>query len=156
MLLLTFNWKNFFMFIFSLFFFIVMLESPAPFSLNFSSPMKYSSKERFAYLFIWLNGFPIVLIEWLGEKRGGRRPSCPLIFGVLKKATRNFSFLRTFSLVKIYVTYELAYVTNFYIRMFLLRIWEGSPTRQYLALYTKALIFFSLNHKGRRMNSWNY
>ena len=31
-----------------------------------------------------------------------------------------------------YVTYKLAYVTNFYIRMFLLRIWEGSPARQYL------------------------
>ena len=46
MLLLTFNWKNFFMFIFHCFFLIVMLESPAPFSLNFSSPMKYSSMER--------------------------------------------------------------------------------------------------------------
>ena len=50
MLLLTFNWENFFMFIFSLFFFIVMLENPAPFSLNFSSPMTYSSKERSSHI----------------------------------------------------------------------------------------------------------
>ena len=38
------------MFIFSLFFFIVMLENPAPFSLNFSSPMTYSSKERSSHI----------------------------------------------------------------------------------------------------------
>ena len=37
------------MFIFS-FFFIVMLENPAPFSLNFSSPMTYSSKERSSHI----------------------------------------------------------------------------------------------------------
>ena len=55
MLLLSFNWKNFLMFIFSLFFYsksflIVNIENPAPFSLNFSSPMTYSSKERSSYI----------------------------------------------------------------------------------------------------------
>ena len=38
------------MFIFSLFFFIVMLENPAPVLLNFSSPMTYSSKERSSHI----------------------------------------------------------------------------------------------------------
>ena len=39
-LLLTFNWKKLFhVYIFIVFFFkIVMLENPAPFSMNFSSP----------------------------------------------------------------------------------------------------------------------
>ena len=31
-------------------FFIVMLENPAPFSLSFSSPMTYSSKERSSHI----------------------------------------------------------------------------------------------------------
>ena len=31
---------------------------------------------------------------------GGGRPSCPLIFWLLKKATRTFNFLRMFLLVK--------------------------------------------------------
>ena len=38
------------MFIFLLLFFIVMLENPAPFSLNFSSPMTYSSNERSSHI----------------------------------------------------------------------------------------------------------
>ena len=50
MLLLAFNWKNFSMFIFSLFFFIVILENPAPFSLNFCSPMTYFSRERSSHI----------------------------------------------------------------------------------------------------------
>ena len=51
MLLLTFNRNNLFMCIFSLFFFcIVMLENPASLSLNFSSPMKYSSKKRSSHI----------------------------------------------------------------------------------------------------------
>ena len=44
--LLTFNWQSFFMFFIVHCFFILMLKNPAPFSLNFSSPMTYSSKER--------------------------------------------------------------------------------------------------------------
>ena len=44
MLLLPFIWKNAFMFIFHCFL-IVILENHAPFSLNFSSPVTYSSKE---------------------------------------------------------------------------------------------------------------
>ena len=50
MLLFTFNWKNFSMFIFSLFFFIVILENSAPFSLNFCSLMTYFSKERSSHI----------------------------------------------------------------------------------------------------------
>ena len=45
MLLLPFIWKTIFMFIFHCFL-IVMQENPAPFSLNFSSPVTDSSKER--------------------------------------------------------------------------------------------------------------
>ena len=36
----------------------------------------------------------------LRKKKWGRRPSCPIVFWLLKKATRIFNFLRTFSLVK--------------------------------------------------------
>ena len=36
--------------LFSLFFFIVILENPAPFSLNFCSPMTYFSKERSSHI----------------------------------------------------------------------------------------------------------
>ena len=43
--LLSFE-KTFSCLFFHCFFFIVMLENPAPFSLNFSSPMTHSSKER--------------------------------------------------------------------------------------------------------------
>ena len=49
MLLFTFNWENFSMFIFSLFFFIVILENSAPFSLNFCS-LIYFSKERSSHI----------------------------------------------------------------------------------------------------------
>ena len=42
MLLLIFSWKNVIIFIFSLFF-IIMLENSVPPSLNFSSPMTYST-----------------------------------------------------------------------------------------------------------------
>ena len=51
MLLLTFSLieKKNFMFIFSLFF-IVVLENPAPFSLNLSSPITYFSKERLTHI----------------------------------------------------------------------------------------------------------
>ena len=35
-----------------------MLENPAPFSLNFSSPMKYSSKERSSHIAPPLNPTP--------------------------------------------------------------------------------------------------
>ena len=41
-----FHLKKMFSCLFFHCFFIVMLENPAPFSLNFSSPMTYSSKER--------------------------------------------------------------------------------------------------------------
>ena len=54
----------------------------------------------------------------LRERERGNRPSYPPIFLLFKKATRTFSFLRTLLLVKIYVSYELTYLTNFYIRMF--------------------------------------
>ena len=49
MLLFTFNWKNFSMFIFSLFFYS-NFRNPAPFSLNFCSPMTYFSKERSSHI----------------------------------------------------------------------------------------------------------
>ena len=46
-----FQLKNYFyVYFFIVFFFIVILENPAPFSLNFLSPMTYSSKERFSHL----------------------------------------------------------------------------------------------------------
>jgi hypothetical protein len=40
------------------------------------------------------------------------------------------------------VTYELTYVTNFYIRMVLLHILGSLPPSQYLALYAKVRILF--------------
>ena len=58
----------------------------------------------------------------LRKKSGGVGIVTLQFFWLFKKTTRTFNFLRTFLLVKIYVTYELAYVTNFCIRMFLLRI----------------------------------
>ena len=58
-------------------------------------------KTKFAYLFFWLIGFFIVLIEWFWEKKErGRTPSCPPIFRLLIKATRTLNFLRIFLLVK--------------------------------------------------------
>jgi hypothetical protein len=40
------------------------------------------------------------------------------------------------------VTYELTYVTKFYIHIFLLRVLGGSPPSQYLALYAQVQILF--------------
>ena len=58
----------------------------------------------------------------LRKRERGSKHSYPPIFWLFKKAIRTFNFLRAFLLVKIYVTYELAYVMNFYIRMFLIAI----------------------------------
>ena len=66
----------------------------------------------------------------LRKRERGSRPSYPSIL-VFKKPTRTFNFLRL--LVNIYVTYELAYVTNFRIRMFYY-VYKGCDLR----LYTKA------------------
>ena len=40
-----------------------------------------------------------------------------------------------------YVTYELNYAANFYIRMFLIAYMRGLTPRRYLALYIKSLSF---------------
>ena len=50
MLLFTFNWKKTFPCLFFHCFFIVILENPAPFSLNFCSPMTYFSMERSSHI----------------------------------------------------------------------------------------------------------
>ena len=71
----------------------------------------------------------------------GEETKLPSNFWLLKKATWSFIFFtNVFISYKYMLTYELTYVTNFYICIFLLRIWGGSPPRQYLALYTKAWI----------------
>ena len=69
-------------------------------------------KTKFAYFFLakWLShNFDRMILR---KKERGRKPSCPPIFWLIKKATRTFNFLRIFLLVKIYVTYKLAYVKN--------------------------------------------
>ena len=50
--------------------------------------------------FFWLNGFLIVLIMILRKKERWRKPSCPAMFWLLKKANKTFDFLRMFLLVK--------------------------------------------------------
>ena len=60
-------------------------------------------KTKFAYFFFFF------LAKWLShnfdrmilrKKERGRKPSYPPIFWLMKKATRTFSFLRIFLLVK--------------------------------------------------------
>ena len=74
----------------------------------------------------------------LRKKEQGRMPSCPPIFGLLKKAIRTIIFLRTFSLVKnvrnlrINLRNELLYSYVFIAYM------RGFTPRRYLALYTTA------------------
>jgi len=72
-------------------------------------------KTKFAYFFFlakWLSHSFDRMI--LGKKERWRRPSCPSIFWLLKKATRTFNFLRMFLLVKD--------IRNLQISMFLLLI----------------------------------
>ena len=57
-------------------------------------------KTKFAYLFFWLNGFLIDLIECISRKKERGEPSCPPSFWLIKKATSTFNFLRMFLLVK--------------------------------------------------------
>ena len=81
-------------------------------------------KTKFAYLFFlakWLSNIFDRMI--LRKKEAGRRPSCPPISWLLKKATRTFNFFMNFFISKkIQVTYKLGYVTNFCSCMILLRI----------------------------------
>ena len=57
-------------------------------------------KTKFAYFFLakWLShNFDRMILR---KKERGRKPSCPPIFWLIKKATRTFNFLRIFLLVK--------------------------------------------------------
>ena len=105
---------------------------------GFSSP-HINNNKKFAYCFF--------LAEWLShsfnwkilrKKKRGRRPCCPPIFWLLKKATETFILLRTFSLVKNIRNLRINLRNELLYSYVLLRIWGGSPHRQYLALYTKA------------------
>ena len=58
-------------------------------------------KTKFAFLFFWLNGFLHSFDRMiLRKKERGRKPGCPPIFWLLKKATRTSNFLRMFLLAK--------------------------------------------------------
>ena len=57
-------------------------------------------KTKFAFFFLakWLShNFDRMILR---KKERGRKPSCPPIFLLIKKATRIFNFLRIFLLVK--------------------------------------------------------
>ena len=63
----------------------------------------------------------------LRKKERGRKPSCPPIFLLLKKATRTFNFLRTFSLVKNIRNLRINLRNKLLYSYVLLRIWGSSP-----------------------------
>ena len=56
-------------------------------------------KTKFAFFFAkWLShNFDRMILR---KKERGRKPSCPPIFWLIKKASRTFNFLRIFLLVK--------------------------------------------------------
>ena len=59
-------------------------------------------KTKFAFFFFFLakwlsHNFDRMILR---KKERGRKPSCPPIFWLIKKATRTFNFLRIFLLVK--------------------------------------------------------
>ena len=59
-------------------------------------------KTKFAFFFFFLakwlsHNFDRMILR---KKERGRKPSCPPIFWLIKKATRTFNFLRIFLLVR--------------------------------------------------------
>ena len=82
-------------------------------------------KTKFAYQFFiffakWLSHIFDRMI--LRKKERGRKPSCPSIFWLIKKATRTFNFLLIFLLVKDIHNLQMSLCKELFILIFILHI----------------------------------